>query len=72
MTPEEAYKLGYQLGYWIGFQEGFKQGQKEAKQQVAIRMLKLNFTVEEIMDITELAAEEIVMLSICDVITNYS
>lgn len=52
---EEAREEGLEEG----IEEGLKEGQKKEKKEIAKKLLKLEFPIEQIMEITELTEEEI-------------
>ena len=49
-------------GVKVGVKEGIKEGDKKRQLRVALKMLKKGFSIEDIMDTTELSREEILKL----------
>ena len=59
---ECAREKGTQEGLEQGKKEGLKQGQKDEKIKIVKRLLKLNLSIEQIVEVTQLDKEEILKL----------
>ena len=55
----EGFERGFKQGFEQGFEQGFKQGIEEVKRKVALRLIKMNFPIEKIVEATELDSETI-------------
>ena len=54
-----ARMQGFVEGFKRGFKQGFKQGLEQEKRKVALRLIKMNFPIEKIVEATELDLETI-------------
>ena len=59
---ENGHEKGMQEGYAQGKKEGLKQGKKDEKIKTAKRLLKLNLSIEQIAEATQLEEKEILEL----------
>ncbi|WP_249355057.1 hypothetical protein [Enterococcus hulanensis] len=55
----QGFVEGFERGFKQGFEQGFKQGIEEVKRKVALRLIKMNFPIEKIVEATELDLETI-------------
>ena len=56
---EDARITGMELGIKQGIEQGIEQGIMQHKKDVAIKLIQKGFSIEEIMEITELTEEQI-------------
>ena len=63
---EQGLQQGMQQGMQQGIQQGVSEGEKNAKIEIAVEMLKNNFSIEEIQKITRLSIEEIKNIKLND------
>jgi len=59
---EKGMQEGLEQGKKEGIKQGIEQGKKEEKIKTAKKLLKLNISIEQIMEITQLDEEEILKL----------
>ena len=63
---QQGMQQGIQQGIQKGIQQGVSEGEKNAKIEIAVEMLKNNFSIEEIQKITRLSIEEIKNIKLND------
>ena len=56
---ERGYKIGYECGYKIGYERGYEIGKTKKLKEVVGRMIKYNYTNEEIKLATK-ASDELI------------
>jgi predicted transposase/invertase (TIGR01784 family) len=49
----------YQEGHQEGHQEGLQEGEKKGKAQVAVRLLQMGMSIDQVADLTDLSQEEL-------------
>ncbi|MDT2662687.1 hypothetical protein P7E02_22570 [Enterococcus hulanensis] len=55
----EGFVEGFKRGFKQGFEQGFKQGLEQEKRKIALRLIKMNLPIEQIVEATELDLETI-------------
>ena len=62
LEEQSALETARNEGVEIGIEQGKKEAQKEIRIETAKKLLKLKMPIEQIMEVTELAKEEILKL----------
>ena len=56
---QEGEQKGWQRGLTKGLQKGWKKGKQEGKQEIALNLLKVGMSAEQVAQVTGLTVEQV-------------